>query len=175
MTPLLLIAFIGIPIIEIAGFITLGSWIGLWWTLGTVLLTAIVGTALVRSQSTSVLARINEQLAVGEIPARALFDGLCLLAAALLLLTPGFFTDAIGIALLLPPVRARIAPLRLRWAQRRGNLSFAGMGGGGSGGFGFSHAGGNDNGRGGSAPNIIDGEAEVVETDPEKQIPPSRD
>ncbi|MEC8039075.1 MAG: FxsA family protein, partial [Pseudomonadota bacterium] len=130
---LLLIAFIGIPIIEIAGFITLGSWIGLWWTLGTVLLTAIVGTALVRSQSTSVLARINEQLAVGEIPARALFDGLCLLAAALLLLTPGFFTDAIGIALLLPPVRALIAPLLLRWAQRRGNLSFAGMGGGGSG------------------------------------------
>ena len=116
MTLLLLIAFIGIPIIEIAGFITVGSWIGLWWTLGTVLLTAIVGTALVRSQSTSVLARINEELAVGEIPARALFDGLCLLAAALLLLTPGFFTDAIGIALLLPPVRALIAPLLLRWA-----------------------------------------------------------
>ena len=90
MTLLLLIAFIGIPIIEIAGFITVGSWIGLWWTLGTVLLTAIVGTALVRSQSTSVLARINEQLAAGEMPARALFDGLCLLVAALLLLTPGF-------------------------------------------------------------------------------------
>ncbi len=175
MTLLLLIAFIGIPIIEIAGFITVGSWIGLWWTLGTVLLTAIVGTALVRSQSTSVLARINQQLAVGEMPARALFDGLCLLAAALLLLTPGFFTDAIGIALLLPPVRALIAPLLLRWAQRRGNLSFGGMGGGGgAGGFGFSYAGGNGSSSG-SAPDIIDGEAEVVETDPEKQIPPSRD
>ena len=174
MTLLLLIAFIGIPIIEIAGFITVGSWIGLWWTLGTVLLTAIVGTALVRSQSTSVIARINQQLAVGEMPARALFDGLCLLAAALLLLTPGFFTDAVGIALLLPPVRALIAPLLLRWAQRRGNLSFAGMGGSGSGGYGFSYASGNDGGRG-SAPDIIDGEAEVVETDPEKQIPPSRD
>ena len=174
MTLLLLIAFIGIPIIEIAGFITVGSWIGLWWTLGTVLLTAIVGTALVRSQSTSVLARINEQLAAGEMPARALFDGLCLLVAALLLLTPGFFTDAIGIALLLPLVRALIAPLLLAWAQRRGNLSFAGMGGGGSGGFGFSYAGGNGR-TSGSAPDIIDGEAEVVETDPEKQIPPSRD
>jgi UPF0716 protein FxsA len=174
MTLLLLIAFVGVPIIEIAGFITVGSWIGLWWTLGTVLLTAIVGTALVRSQSTSVIARINQQLAIGEMPARALFDGLRLLAAALLLLTPGFFTDAVGIALLLPPVRALIAPLLLRWAQRRGNLSFAGMGGGGSGGYGFSHASGN-NGSRGSAPDIIDGEAEVVETDPERQIPPSRD
>jgi len=174
MTLLLLIAFIGIPIIEIAGFITVGSWIGLWWTLGTVLLTAIVGTALVRSQSTSVIARINQQLAVGEMPARALFDGLCLLAAALLLLTPGFFTDAVGISLLLPPVRALIAPLLLRWAQRRGNLFFGGVGGGGSGGFGFSNAGGNGSSSG-SAPDIIDGEAGVVETDPEKQIPPSRD
>ena len=74
-----------------------------------------------------------------------------LLAAALLLLTPGFFTDAVGIALLLPPVRALIAPLLLRWAQRRGNLSFGGMGAGGSGGFGFSYAGGNgsSSGRGG--------------------------
>ena len=67
-----------------------------------------------------------------------------------------------------------IAPLLLRWAQRRGNLSFGGMGAGGAGGFGFSYAGGNGSSSG-SAPDIIDGEAEVVETDPEKQIPPSRD
>ncbi len=172
MTLLLLIAFIGTPIIEIAGFITVGGWIGLWPTLGTVLLTAIVGSLLVRSQSMSIIARINEQLAVGELPARALFDGLCLLAAALLLLTPGFFTDTIGIALLLPPVRALIAPALLRWAQQRGNLSFNAMWGAGVRGGGGGSPGSADRTR---TPDIIDGEAEVIETDPKKQIPPSRD
>lgn len=162
MTRLLLLAFILTPIIEIAGFITVGGWIGLWPTLLVVLLTAVLGTILVRQQSAQVISRINAQLNSGQIPGRALFDGLCLFAAALLLLTPGFFTDTIGIALLLPPVRSFLAPRLLRWAQNRGSVSFGAMNA--AGGFasgGFSDAG--TAGHGFTTPSVIDGEAEVIE------------
>lgn len=71
MTRLLLLAFILTPIIEIAGFITVGGWIGLWPTLLLVLVTAVAGTILVRAQSMSTIAKINQQLSVGEIPCRA--------------------------------------------------------------------------------------------------------
>ena len=165
MTRLLLLAFILTPIIEIAGFITVGGWIGLWPTLLVVLLTAVAGTILVRQQSAQVISRINSQLGAGEIPGRALFDGLCLFAAALLLLTPGFFTDSIGIALLLPPIRSFLAPRLLKWAQSRGSVSFGGMGAGMSGGFasyGFSSA---DQGPAAHGPTVIEGEAEVIEPD----------
>ena len=164
MTRLLLLAFILTPIIEIAGFITVGGWIGLWPTLLVVLLTAVAGTILVRQQSTQVISRINSQLGAGEIPGRALFDGLCLFAAALLLLTPGFFTDSIGIALLLPPVRSFLAPRLLNWAKRRGSVSFGGMGAGMSGGFasyGFSNT--DPQGPSSHSPTVIEGEAEVIE------------
>jgi len=166
MTRLLLLAFILTPIIEIAGFITVGGWIGLWPTLILVLITAVAGTILVRAQSMSIISRINSQLNAGEIPGRALFDGLCLFAAALLLLTPGFFTDVIGISLLLPPVRSLLAPRLLRWAQNRGSVSFGAM----PGGAGFST--GFDSGFPGGtsgfddrfhSPGVIDGEAEVIE------------
>lgn len=168
MTRLLLLAFILTPILEIAGFITVGGWIGLWPTLLLVLVTAVVGTVLVRAQSMSTIARINQQLTTGEIPARALFDGLCLFAAALLLLTPGFFTDIIGIGLLLPPVRSLLAPRLLKWAQNRGSVSFGGLGGSG---FGFSYgAGAGGTAPGGHAPDIIDGEAEVIEPGPDPEI-----
>ena len=165
MTRLLLLAFILTPIIEIAGFITVGGWIGLWPTLLVVLLTAVAGTILVRQQSAQVISRINSQLGAGEIPGRALFDGLCMFAAALLLLTPGFFTDSIGITLLLPPIRSFLAPRLLKWAQSRGSVSFGGMGAGMSGGFasyGFSSA---DQGPTAHGPTVIEGEAEVIEPD----------
>lgn len=175
MTRLLLLAFILTPIIEIAGFITVGGWIGLWPTLLVVLLTAIAGTILVRQQSAQVISRINTQLGAGQIPGRALFDGLCLFAAALLLLTPGFFTDVIGIGLLLPPVRSFLAPRLLRWAQSRGSVSFAAsgarMGGGMAGGIGAGMGAGFDTydysstSPRQSTPGVIEGEAEVIDPD----------
>ena len=170
MTRLLLLAFILTPIIEIAGFITVGGWIGLWPTLLVVLLTAVAGTILVRQQSAQVISRINTQLSSGQIPGRALFDGLCLFAAALLLLTPGFFTDIIGLGLLLPPIRSFLAPRLLRWAQSRGGVSFGGMGAGvGAGmGSGFNHDGFSSAGTAGqtfTTPGVIEGGAEVIDPD----------
>lgn len=167
MTRLLLLAFILTPIIEIAGFITVGGWIGLWPTLLVVLLTAVAGTILVRQQSAQVISRINTQLGAGQIPGRALFDGLCLFAAALLLLTPGFFTDVIGIGLLLPPVRSFLAPRLLRWAQSRGSVSFAASGAGMTGGMGagFDPYDYSSTSPRQSTPGVIEGEAEVIDPD----------
>ncbi len=102
---LILLTFLCIPIAEIAIFIKAGQVIGLGWTLAVVVLTAVAGTALLRRQGLKVLAQTQEKLNRGELPVGEMFDGLCILAAGALLLTPGFITDAIGLALFIPPVR----------------------------------------------------------------------
>jgi UPF0716 protein FxsA len=102
---LILIAFILVPIIEIAVFIEVDSQIGLLPTIGIVVLTAVIGTGLLRQQGLSVVFRIQENLQADRIPVRELFDGICLVIAGLLLLTPGFVTDAIGFLLFVAPLR----------------------------------------------------------------------
>ncbi len=103
---LLLIAFLIIPVVEIALFIQIGGWIGLWPTLLLIVVTAVVGSTVIRAQGFGVLSRLQRRLDRGEAPLRELFDGVCLLIAGLLLLTPGFFTDAVGAVLLIPAARA---------------------------------------------------------------------
>lgn len=104
----LLIAFLAVPLIEIALFIEVGGAIGLFPTLVIVVLTAIAGSVLVRSQGGQVLARIRTSMDRFEDPSSALADGAMILFSGALLLTPGFFTDAVGFALLVPAVRAAI-------------------------------------------------------------------
>ncbi len=124
MALLLLAAFILVPLIEIGLFIEVGGWIGLWPTLGLIILTAVIGTALLRQQGLATLRRAQSQMDAGQVPAKELFDGACLLFGGLLLLTPGFFTDAIGFLLLMPPVRdllrqhfgSRMTQVRMRRA-----------------------------------------------------------
>ncbi|MEE8505105.1 MAG: FxsA family protein [Kiloniellales bacterium] len=101
----LLAAFIGVPILEIAVFIQVGGYLGLWPTLGLVVLTAVLGTWQLQAQGLATLMRARDQIDQGALPARELFDGACLLVAGALLLTPGFITDAAGFLLFLPPVR----------------------------------------------------------------------
>jgi UPF0716 protein FxsA len=103
---ILLVAFIVMPLIEIAVLIQVGSWLGLWPTLALIILTAIAGTWMLRQQGFAVLTRAQNQLERGAVPLGEVFEGFCLVIAGALLLTPGFVTDAIGGALLLPPVRA---------------------------------------------------------------------
>ena len=102
---LLLAAFIGVPLIEIAVFIEVGGRIGLGWTLLLIVITAVLGAWQLRLQGLATLNRARAQLDQGVLPARELFDGLCLLFAGALLLTPGFVTDTVGFLLFLPPVR----------------------------------------------------------------------
>jgi len=104
--PILILAvFIGVPLLEIAAFIQIGGWLGLWPTLGLVVLTAMIGTWELRAQGLAALSRARAVLDAGRMPARELFDGACLLLAGALLLTPGFITDALGMLLFLPAVR----------------------------------------------------------------------
>ncbi|SFJ69494.1 FxsA family protein [Jannaschia pohangensis] len=97
--------FVAVPIIEIALFIQVGGWLGLLWTLAIVVATAILGTYLVRRQGLEQLARIQASFSELSDPTRPLAHGAMILASGLLLLTPGFFTDAVGFALLIPGVR----------------------------------------------------------------------
>lgn len=104
MLPLLLL-FIVAPLAELYVLIQIGGEIGALPTILLSILTAIIGTYLVRAQGFAVLRRIQEVLARDEIPALEVLDGALLLVAGLLLLVPGFLTDAIGFALLVPPLR----------------------------------------------------------------------
>lgn len=103
--PILLVAFIGLPLAEIAVFIEVGDQIGLGPTLALIVLTAVIGAAMLRHQGFAVLRRAQQQLDQGAVPVLEVFEGLCLLVAGALLLTPGFITDTLGVLLLLPPVR----------------------------------------------------------------------
>lgn len=104
----LLIAFIAIPLIEIALFIQVGGWIGLWPTLLIVVVTAVIGSTLVRSQGARELANLRGSFQDLRDPTEPLANGAMILFAGALLLTPGFFTDIVGFALLLPPVRKAV-------------------------------------------------------------------
>lgn len=120
----LFLAFLLVPIIEIALFIQVGGLIGLWPTLGIVVLTAIAGTMLVRGQGLATLAQLQASLAEGRDPTGHIAHGAFILVAGVLLLTPGFFTDATGFLLLLPPVRAAL--IRYGAARMAGRFTVRG-------------------------------------------------
>ncbi|MFN4173405.1 MAG: FxsA family protein [Pseudorhodobacter sp.] len=104
----LLVLFVTVPLIEIALFIQVGGWLTLWPTLGIVLLTGIVGTVLVRLQGLKVLEELRQQTQELRDPLSPLAHGAMILVAGILLLTPGFFTDAVGFLLLVPPLRQAV-------------------------------------------------------------------
>lgn len=106
---LLLLIFIVVPLVEIGLFIQIGGVIGALPTIGLIILTAVIGVALIRLQGVTTLTRIRDKLNRDEIPATDMVEGLLLLVAAVLLLTPGFFTDAAGFLLLVPALRRPLA------------------------------------------------------------------
>ncbi|WBA17744.1 FxsA family protein [Salinivibrio kushneri] len=142
MFPILLLLFILVPVIEIGLFIQVGGWLGLWPTLALVLITAFVGASLVRSQGLMTLASVQDRLNRGELPAQQILEGVMLAVAGVLLLTPGFMTDAMGMLVLLPAPRAALA----KQLMKRVTVSQAGFS---QGGF---HQGGNAQGPFGEDP-----------------------
>lgn len=98
-------AFVAVPVLEIAIFIQIGGWLGVAPTVGLILLTAFVGTLLLRHQGLAALARAQSALERGEMPVTEVVHGLFLLIAGVLLLTPGFATDLVGLLLFVPAVR----------------------------------------------------------------------
>jgi UPF0716 protein FxsA len=123
--PYALIMFVAMPIIEIAVLLRIGSALGWFPTLAIVILTAILGTTMLRQQGLATLNIAKQRMSSGEMPAQQLLEGVILMIGGVLLLTPGFVTDAFGFACLIPFSRrwlaARIAA--------RSVAGFAGMGG----------------------------------------------
>ncbi|TNJ45519.1 FxsA family protein [Phaeobacter sp. B1627] len=103
----LFLAFLLVPIIEIALFIQVGSFIGLLPTLGIVILTAVLGTWLVKTQGRLALGQLRGSFEHLSDPTEPLAHGAMILLAGALLLTPGFFTDAFGFLLLVPGFRTK--------------------------------------------------------------------
>ncbi|MGF1446308.1 MAG: FxsA family protein [Pikeienuella sp.] len=100
------VALVAVPILEIALFIEVGGAIGLWPTIGIVIATALAGAALLRAQGLAAIGELQARLDRGDDPTPTLAHGALILVAGVVLLTPGFFTDAVGFMLLIPPVRS---------------------------------------------------------------------
>lgn len=100
--PFLLLA---IPLAEIAAFVVIGGQIGVVATLAMIVVTAIIGSILLRVQGFSLIARIQAETDAGRIPGRELVHGVMILIAGVLLLTPGFITDTLGFLLFVPALR----------------------------------------------------------------------
>jgi UPF0716 protein FxsA len=104
----LFIVFLVVPVIEIVLFYYIGTWIGIWSTLGIVVVTAVLGSYFVSKQGRFVWQNIKSKVSRGEIPTASVVHGAMILVAGALLLTPGFMTDLVGFGLLVPGVREAI-------------------------------------------------------------------
>jgi UPF0716 protein FxsA len=111
----LLLAFTLVPLAEIVLFIEIGSRIGTWTTVLIVVLTAVLGATLAQREGLKTWWRIQDRLASGQMPNEELLDGVLVLSAGALLLTPGFLTDILGLVVLFPVTRQAIK----RWLRRR--------------------------------------------------------
>ncbi len=117
--PIILALFIAIPLIEIFLFIEIGTVIGAPQTILLIVITAVIGIALLRKQGLSTMQKIQTQMQRGELPAIGMLEGIMLFIAGAFLLTPGFFTDTIGFLLLIPPLRKALA---LWFLERSGTI-----------------------------------------------------
>lgn len=115
----LLVAAIGLPLVEISLFVTVGGWIGLWPTLLIVVGTALSGIWIVRHQGTRASNDLRHAMMTRQDPAQLLAAGALNVVAGLLLIMPGFFTDACGLLLLLPPVQRQVIEALRRGARRK--------------------------------------------------------
>jgi UPF0716 protein FxsA len=109
------LTLIALPILELALLIKTGQVVGFWATLAMVVGAAVLGAVIMSRQGMSVARRTREAIALGRPPVGPVLDGAFLLLAGALLITPGFITDVLGLALLVPPIRRKVA----RWCVRR--------------------------------------------------------
>jgi UPF0716 protein FxsA len=117
--PLIALAFLVVPALELWLLVVVNRHLGLGPTLGLLLLTGLVGFWLAKWQGFRTWQNIRAELAAGQVPSASLLDGALILVAGLLLLTPGLLTDGVGLLLLLPPTRARVRRSLVRWLSRR--------------------------------------------------------
>jgi len=123
---LFLILLVALPIAELAVLVQVASATSVLDTIGLLILVSIVGVWLAKREGLWVVARMRETQARGEAPSRELADGALILLAAGLLVLPGFISDAVGILLLLPPVRALVRTLLLRRLRNSSDVVMVG-------------------------------------------------
>ena len=114
----LLLLFIAVPAAELALLIEIGSRIGTWPTLGIIAATGILGAALARHQGLGILHTIRAEMNAGRIPAASMVDGVLVLMAGAVLMTPGVLTDALGFLILIPLTRRWIRARLWNWLKR---------------------------------------------------------
>ena len=102
----LFVLFIVVPIVELVLIIQVGQVLGAWNTVGLLIIDSLVGAWLVKHQGLGLLKRSRERLQKGEMPSDEIFSGIAILFAGALMLTPGFLTDAVGLIILIPPIRS---------------------------------------------------------------------
>ena len=119
---ILLMTVAAVPILDIVSLIMVGEAVGVWWTLAGVLLGGLLGSLLVRTQGLTIAKQGREALAQGQLPARQVFDGACVLFGGGLLMLPGFVSDALGFVLLIPAIRGWIFRLIERQVRSSGRF-----------------------------------------------------
>lgn len=119
MFAVLALLFLVVPFVELFVLIQVGQAIGAVPTITVLVVISVVGAWLVRREGLSVLRQTRQQVQMGRVPGRELVDGGLVLIAGALMLTPGFFTDVVGFALLIPPVRGFLRSVASAWLTRR--------------------------------------------------------
>lgn len=153
----LLLLFIGVPVLELLIFLLLGSKIGITPTLAIIVITAILGAYLTKSQGLKALKKYQLALSEGRLPHEEVIDGVLILVAGAVLLTPGFLTDAIGFSLLIPPAREFFKTVTK--AKLKDRVKVVGQ-----------EMGATDQSKAAAGPRVINVEAEVIDIpDPEPQ------
>lgn len=115
----LILLFLLTPAVELALLIQVDQLIGFWPTVGLILVTGIVGSHLARREGLSTWGRLNNRLQAGDLPGTELADGIIILVAGALLITPGILTDVFGFLGLIPFTRAYLRRFVMRWFQKR--------------------------------------------------------
>ncbi|HEX3622448.1 MAG TPA: FxsA family protein [Acidimicrobiales bacterium] len=126
MVGVLVVLFVLVPLAELYVIVQVGHILGLLSTILLLLLVSASGGWLMKREGMSVWRRFQRQVESGHVPGREVADGVMILAAGALLLAPGFLTDAVGLLLLLPPVRAAVRAGVLRRASRRAGVIYRG-------------------------------------------------
>ncbi len=154
----LILLFVAIPLAELALLVWVGGQVGLGATVALVVVTGILGASLARSQGLATLSRFQSRLGAGEIPHQDLIDGILILLAGAVLLTPGLITDIAGFLLLVPAVRRSVR----RWLVARFSARMVVVGPGSASGSGSATRPGPSTG-GPSSGDVVDAEFEVKE------------
>jgi UPF0716 protein FxsA len=120
--------FIVVPLVELYVILWVGDRIGAVWTILLLAADSLLGSLLLRAQGRTVWRRFNEALAAGRMPHREVMDGVLVIFGGAFLITPGFLTDIVGLALLLPPTRALVRRMLVHRLGRRVEIRARGGG-----------------------------------------------